>query len=814
MWLRSALTTLVCGLSLAAHSVAGSAGRLDIPAGDLTSALDLLAQQTHVEFIYSAEDLKGLRTRGVRGDLSAEAALRKLIEGTNLTVSVHPSGAILITRNRAPAKPQHTATAPASQTRQAQGGEEIVVTASKRAEPMYQVAGAVSAVSGAQLDEQGANELADYIGLLPGFGMQPFGHTGYDTVFIRGIAPQSVGATTATYIDEVPVGAASALTRGGLFAVDVDPTDLDRVEVLKGPQGTLYGASSLGGVVKYVTRAPDFARTQLRLNEDLNLIEGGSAGVKVRAAASTPLIEDELVVRISGFFRHAGGFINDPGAGGPNTNRTNDRGVRATLLYRPIDDLTLQVTAMGQENQSHGNDVVDYNLHTGRPLVGTHSQFRYVTEPSRIQLQLYYAQMRYQLEGLEVVSATSYSSLRPFTVNDITQYLIDLGDTSQPPGAHSATIADESVTKVTQELRLVSSRRGRLEWMLGGFFQHERLSGSYLDVLYGGNGRPGAGLAFDQAYLAGTLTERAGFGNLTVFLMPALDITAGFRHSSLGQTRTRAAQGALYDPDDPLAELISHQSFSEMADTYLGSLRWRPTDQFTVYGRAASGYRPGGGRPVPPGAPANFPDYYTSDSIWSYESGLKMWTPGHRLSLDLAGFWINWTNIQTLQPVAAGTVSGNAGTATSRGLEIQAQIVPRDGVVFGADSALTDAKFTQSVALIPITAGEPLFYVPRWTATAFASYSGSIGDGWRLQAAGDFQYQSRRLDENRTPLPAYSLWNARAAVNKGRYRITLYVKNVANKQALLGYGGASFASPYGFAVNPPRTVGIAFAEDF
>jgi iron complex outermembrane receptor protein len=824
MRLRRALTSLVYGVSLSAYSAVSSASHLDIPAGDLTSALELLARQAHVEFIYSAEDLQGLHTRGVNGDLTAEAALRKLIEGTGLTMSVHSSGAILIARNqlvdhppgppRAPAKPLHTATPPAPQGYQTGSLEEIVVTASMRAEPLYQVAGAVSAISGAQLDEQGANGLADYVGFLPGVGMQSFGHSGYDTVFIRGIATQNVGAATATYIDEVPVGDASAITRGGLFTVDLDPTDLERVEVLKGPQGALYGASSMGGVIKYVTRAPDLTRAELHLYEDAGLIEGGSTATKLGVTASMPLIEGQLGVRISGYYRHSGGFIDDLGVGGSDTNRANDRGVRATLLYRPVDNLTLKVTAMEQDDQAHGNDVVDYDLNTGRPVIGADAQYRYLSEPSKIRLQLYAAEVKYQLQHLEIVSATSYSSLRPVTIYDLTDSLTGLGLTGLPADARAASVYTEPVTKINQELRFVAARRGRLEWMLGAFFQRESADGSYIDRFYGNDEQPVSGIPLEQTYRVGSLTEAAGFGNLTLFLIPGFDITAGFRHSNLDQTLTRNARGVLNDPGDPSTYSFTHQRFTETPDTYLATARWRPTDDFTVYGRAASGYRPGGGRPAPPAAPANFPDYYTSDSLWSYEAGLKIRALEHRLSLDLAGFWINWTHIQAEQPVGDFTVDGNAGSATSRGVEIQTQFVPRDGWMFGANGALTVARFTQSIPLDAITAGEPLYYVPKWTTTAFSSYSRSVGNGWRLQTAGDFQYQSQRLDINRISLPAYALGNARVAVNNDRYRVTLYVKNIANKQALLGYGGAGFVSPYGFVVNPPRTVGIGFAENF
>jgi iron complex outermembrane recepter protein len=691
--------------------------------------------------------------------------------------------------------------------------EEIVVTASKRSEALSKVGGAVSAVSGEQLEERGANSLQDYLGFIPGVTLQSNGTPGYGVVSIRGIAAQSVGAATATYVDEVPFGPSSALTEGGLFTLDMNPVDLERVEVLKGPQGTLYGASSMGGLIKYVTRAPDLEHTEIRLQEDFTDTQDGAPGTKLSGAISAPLIEGQLGVRLSGYYQHQGGFIDDLGVGGENTNRSNSRGFHASVLYKPLDDLSVRLNAVTQDSSAHGQTVVDYNLATGRPVNGDLTQYRYLPEPFTVQIRLYSADIHYNLGKLDLVSATSYSSLRPTASSDGTALYAALGlpfATPQTPLGFSTTFP---TSQWTQELRLVSERMGIVEWMLGGFYQHESLYDQQNVTQYV-NGAPNTNLNLGEAYRNGTLNEYAGFANATAYLGSKFDVTLGFRASHIDQTRLRGADGLLYNPTNPSQFATSYQGFTEKSNTYLAAARYHITDDALLYARAASGYRPGGGRTVPPGAPANFPDFYTSDSLWSYETGLKMRELQGRLTVDADAFWINWSNIQTLQPVAGKTVDGNAGTAISRGVETQIDYVVFKGFSVGANSAFTDAHFTQSVPGIGVTNGERLYYVPKWTATAYSEYSRSIANGWSSFVGGDYQYQSLRFDVNRNPLPAYAIWDIHLGASNDQYRVNFYINNLTNKIGLTGYSNGGYGAPYGFAVNTPRTLGITFAEKF
>lgn len=824
----------------------------NIPPEAVPSALLKFSSQSGVQVMSSGELLEGRQSPGVVGRLATQTALDRLLKGTALrydvidpnTVAIRGAGAGR-SSSATPPSPEGPAGAghegkkagrsfsesfrvaqvagepgegssavDSSAGRQSDSGvlREVIVTANKRTEPLSKTGISVSVVSGQLLEDRSAQSLQDYLAFIPGVSLQSGGTPGFGEVEIRGISPQSVGATVATYIDGVPFGPSSALTESALFTLDMNPTDLDHIEVLKGPQGTLYGASSMGGLIKYVTRAPDLNTPEFEAMEDYNQAYNGGPGGKLSGAVSLPLIPGELAVRLNGYYMHDGGYITDVDVGGDDTNRENNHGFHGSLLYQPFDGLSIRLNAISQNTAVHGQDVVDIDQTTGQPAYGGWSQLRYLTEPFTNSVRLYSAEINFRLNKITLVSATSYSSLDPYSVSDITSIYQAIGLPQASPTTPIGGVVEYPSHKVTEELRLDADRMGPVEWMAGMFFQHEEVSdrvGVY----------QAAFPSYDNlrtSFRDGMLTEYAGFANLTYYIAPSFDITAGYRNSHISQTSYRGNAGVLENPVDPSQYITSYQAFEEGSNTYSAGLRWRINDDLMWYARAASGYRPGGGRTIPFGAPPGYADYYESDSLWDYESGLKLRGLGGRLTFDGDVFWMNWSNIQTLVPLPGSIIvnDGNAGTAISRGAEAEAKWIPVTGLTVGANGAFTQAKFTQTVPGIADN-GEPLYYVPKFTATAFGDYSRPIGGGWAGFVGGDYQYTGQRLDENRTPLPAYSIWNFHAGMRNAHYRVNVYVNNLTNKMAYLGYGNGGYGAPtYDFAVNQPRVVGIMLSETF
>jgi outer membrane receptor protein involved in Fe transport len=838
----------------------------NIAAQGLAPALRTLAKERDVQLVYRTELVGDHQTSGAAGDLTFEEALTQLLSGTGLTyryldnnaITIFPippgsSSALSISAERVGASGSGKGDDPSkegsqsksfwdrfrlaqvdqgasSKSSSSEGGdknssrtnqnsdtssgpklEEIVVTASKRAEEIGQVGGAVSAISGDALAARSAESLQDYAAFIPGLTLQSQGAAGYGVVAIRGIAPQGNGSSVATYIDESPVGASGNTTRSAFFTADLDPSDLERVEVLKGPQGTLYGASSMGGVIKYVTRAPSLTTTEITASEDFNTVEHGSEGVKVRGSISTPLIDGELGLRASAYYRHDSGFIDDIGYGGNGQGRDNDRGGRLSLLYQPMEALSIRLNATIQENNTIGLTVQDTDLATGRPIYGSLKELRYEPEGLVESTRLYSAEINYRLGHFDLVSATSYSQIKPKGLADDTAGFQAYGLGPVSPQNPALDTSNDYTKKLTQEVRIVSDRMGIVEWMIGGFYQDETDHFSFVDSL---TNTPEAN--FSTRTGDGTLKEYAGYLNGTLYFSPRFDVTMGYRHSTISQDVASSHTGSLWFPNNPDQIATNAQSFSEGASTYLAAARYHFSDDLLAYVRAASGYRPGGGRTLPPGIPPGYTDYYTSDKLWSYEAGVKVKALQGRFSADAAAFWIDWSNIQTLEPIPNSfyVINGNAGTAISRGIELQSAYVPLPGLTFGANAAFVDAHFTQTVPGV-VENGQALTYVPKWSGATYAEYSRPIGNGWNAVAAGDYQYQGNRLDTYRTYLPAYSLWNARAGVRNNRWQFNLYVKNLTDKEVPVGSnGGGGGLLPYYFVMQTPRTVGVLFTQRF
>ncbi|MFZ0501179.1 MAG: TonB-dependent receptor [Steroidobacteraceae bacterium] len=688
---------------------------------------------------------------------------------------------------------------------------EVIVTATRRAEPVSKVGEGISVVTSEQLDMLSANSLEDFVQLTPGLSLQSYGSPGYGSFEIRGISPQSVGATVAIYIDDIPFGGSSNLSEGGDFTPDLDPADIQRVEVLKGPQGTLYGATSLGGVIRYITKQPSLQQAEGNTSEDVSFTDGGQPGGKVRGSFSTPIIQDKLAVRVSTYYRRIGGFIDDVGFRGKDANSGYDWGVRATVLYKPTDNLSIDFNAMTQQSSVDGLDTVDLNPNTLRPLYGSLAEERYIPEEFAYKTSLGSAEINWNTLYGTLLSATSISQIKPENYQDVTVDFEPFGlgvSPSDPAGA----VGHHSDQQETQELRFTSTRLGDVEFIAGTFLQHEALGDGNIYPYYTTTGQPEYQnlLGIDNKY--GTLNETAAYLNATYYILPQLDLTLGTRYSRINQSRSQYYGGLLYT-GSATSFLTNAQSFSASPKSYSAGIRWRMNSNVMYYLRAASGYRPGGGRTIPPGAPPGFSASYVSDSIWSYEAGVKVRALDGRFSLDADGFWINWTDIQSLVYIGQFNTDGNGGTARSRGFELQTNYVLLKGLVVGVNAAYTDAIFTQTINTF--VNGERLFLVPKYTASATADYTFPLTGDWTGNLGGDFSYTSSELDITDYPLPPYGILNLHAGAERGPYRLSLYVKNATNRRAYIGdFGYFADEPPYTVVLYRPLTVGVMFSQSF
>ena len=516
----------------------------------------------------------------------------------------------------------------------------IIITAQKRSQKLLNVPQSVSVISGDSLDKQHAERLSDYLNRIPS-AVVVESQPGESKIVLRGINAGGVGATVATYIDESPFGSATSLANGGVLAPDIDPFDLARVEVLRGPQGTLYGANSLGGLVKYVTIAPDPNAFSGAAETGIEDVEDGQLGWWARAATNVP-ISDAAAFRLSGFYRKDPGFIDDPNRG-DNINGGKEYGGRFSFLVTPTSRLRIRASAILQNIDSYGTSDVDLNPVTLKPAYGDLEQERELSQPGSVNYRLYNTTIDYDLGGVSLVSATSYGTLHQKLLEDASsQYGALLSAIfGTPLGSGVSQTMDQK--RFTQEVRLASTGvHNLIDWTVGGFYTHEsNVLGQDLFAVDANTGVPVSSLdGLITVDLPSTYREYAGFANATWHIAPKFDLTAGGRWSHNNQSDTQITNGALAGGGNTFSGKSSDSVF-----TYSVAPEFKPNEDTTIYARIAKGYRPGGPNAVSPLAPTGVPRQFGPDTTINYEVGIKGETHDHVLSYELTGFLIDWKAI-------------------------------------------------------------------------------------------------------------------------------------------------------------------------
>lgn len=708
--------------------------------------------------------------------------------------------------------------------------EEVVVTAGKVAEPLKAVAAPITAITESRLEDLQAVNFADYAKLVPGLSLQE-NKPGQTVLTLQGVSSFSGGSTVGIYVDDTPYGSSSGLTNGQFYTGDLNTYDLARVEVLKGPQGTLYGASTLGGLLKFVTNAPD--PTHFAADAQMGTETTRSAwGWSVKGMVNLP-VTDIAAFRVSAVHEKDPGFIDDPSRHLDNINSSEEDGVRASFLVEPVESLTLRLTAVGQDTVYNDNDAVDARENAAgqvliplQPLTGDLQVSQNVPQYTHSRYRVYDATVNWDFGPATLVSATSYGTLQQAQQTDYSL----LG--ASPPVLQ---VTNFDLEKLTQELRLQSTPvaqpvGGELDWLAGAYFTREtaqilpELSGTYaaLDLPLGGS--------FED--LASTYKEEAGFVNLTYHFTSEFDLGVGGRYAHNKQTSDETFGGPLYGG---LPEQIG--ASSQGLALYSFAPRWRPTRDTTLYARVASGFRPGGPNVFPVGlSTVNAPSTFKPDRVVSTDLGLRSEWLDHRLAIDLSAFDIHWRDIQlvgliTLSDGMQASLTQNGGTAESRGIEWQGTFVPLSGLTFSLNGAFTDAKLTQdTTAEVGGFNGDPLPFVPRWTSALDVSYEFSLGADTRAFAGALTSYVGKQrssfspqLAYSQIPLDSYTTLDLRVGVRHDQWTVELFCKNATDQRGITGLGtnesanvtaDTSSAAPQTVYVIRPRTFGANLSVRF
>ena len=699
------------------------------------------------------------------------------------------------------------------------GINEVIVTAEKRDERLQDVAVPVTVVSGESLVNTDRTLIQDYFSSIPGLSLSPATESAQILV-IRGITTGggSASPTVGITIDDVPFGASQGGV--GFIVPDLDPGDVARIEVLRGPQGTLYGVSSMGGLVKYVTVEPSTERVSGSVQAGSSTIyNGAELGYTFRGSINVP-ISDTFAVRASAFTRRDPGYIDNPVLHIDGVNEDKANGGLLSALWRPAADISLKISALAQ--QIKGDGVSDVVVAPG--LQGLQQNYIPGAGGYDRTVQQYSATFKARIGSMDLISLTGFNSNRANSSLDessaVGQYYI----LPQFGVSGAQNVGHESAQKFSQEVRLSGSLWSQTEWLVGGFYTHEHIPVT-LSIL-GENPQSGA--------IAGTFAtfdtpdtstqEYAVFANLTQHFTDQFDVQLGGRGSDItvspgNETVTGFGAEAFYLKPSPY--LIPGGSSTEHPFTFLITPRYKLSPDLMIYTRVASGYRAGG-----PNTNFGVPPEYHSDSIRDYEIGTKGSVFDHTLSFDLSLYYIDWKKIQ-IQLDIPNTYVGylaNGGSAKSEGAELSLEWRPLRGLSVAAWGSYDDAVLTQNLPSAALfTYGLTGFRLP-FTSKVTGSFSmrqefplvdtlnGFVGAtttfvGDRLGNFSTFSTVPRDF------YPSYWKTDLLGGATWGPWTANLYANNVANRRGLIG-GGSSYFPTNAYLYIQPRTVGLSLRRTF
>jgi iron complex outermembrane receptor protein len=698
---------------------------------------------------------------------------------------------------------------------------EIIVTATRRNERLQDVPGQVSALSGGTLEQLRAKTLADFAAYTPGVSFETTSPS-TNRVVIRGITTGGTQLNSAIglYLDDVPLGSSTPFGFG-VLAINLGLFDLQRVEVLNGPQGTLFGANALGGTLRYITEPPKIGETSGRAEGELSYTEHGEASWATRAAVNAAL-GDRAALRVDGIVQRDAGFVDDPSHARSNLGNARTLNGRASLFFQATPDVSVRLNGFAQRTKSNGVAVAFRDPVTHQPTQGLYDQSYASPQPSTAELYVGSGLIDWNFGPAKLSSITAYQDTRIRNTADFAvAYSAILTSVLGPAAAQPYIIPSDARTKrFTQEVRLASSSNRSFEWVIGGFYSHES---TFQDISARNAADPQGklfGFTLAQFLLPSKAREFALFGNATLYLTPKIDVTAGIRQSWNRQVFTSNGIGLLVNPAAPATAITSTGTSNESVRTYLFNARYRPTNRTLIYGRVASGYRPGGPNLIIGGASTGN-STFKSDSLWNYELGVKQTFASGRGFFNLSGY-----HIQQVRNVGGINQLVNAGNARVNGAEslLSFRLLPGMNVIVSA--TYTDAKLTTPAPVLGLTsAGARLPLTAKFAGAVAGNYDFTINDDLKGSVNLAFRHIGKRNAGYRGSavaplyrLDSYNVIDATFSLRAGGWEIGPYVKNVFDVRGEVSAGtiGNQYVptTPVAVTLSQPRTFGIVLGKSF
>lgn len=670
----------------------------------------------------------------------------------------------------------------------ATGGTEIIVTATKRAERVRDISGSVTAFDEAGLEAIGARSFSDYLTRTPGV---VFNQTvpGNSAAIIRGVATTTgiaqAQGTTGYFINDVPL--TDPFYSGGI--PDIDTFDVDNVAVLRGPQGTLFGSSSMGGAINYKAASPSLYDIEAHVRGTVEKVRRGETGLGGNAMVNVPVILGLLAVRGVYGQRRIAGYIDNVGTGTTDSNRTTIDGGRFLATLEPLNGTSLNYLFLQQDQETQ-------DAASTEPAVGDYAKRSLIPESFRYRTVVHNLRLDQEL-GFATLTATGTHHRKSFSGQQDYSGLA-------PALAPAAFLEPGTSRGETFEARLASPTGARFEYLVGIFNDFTRMS--VINQLNAPAAEPIFGtptLIDAEVKIRGR--ESAIFGEGTYRLTDQFKATLGGR---LFRTRlsTETTQGGpLAGPTTTTTGEARESGFSPKA-----SISWQPNGDMLVYALASKGFRFGG--PNIARDPAfTIPSQFDSDSLWNYEIGARTSMMNGQLQLDGTLYWIDWNDIQVTQRSPSGFIfTANAGRARNRGFEASATYRPISALTLQGSVTYLDGElrrdFGSGSGLVP--AGSQLPGASQWQVSDSITYAPAI-TRFSPTFAVSHRYVSSAPGEL-TPNPrrqgGYHLFDLRAGAKVSGVDVSIFVDNVGDRRGV-SQASTGVRGPVEFIVKP-RTVGL------
>jgi outer membrane receptor protein involved in Fe transport len=699
--------------------------------------------------------------------------------------------------------------------------EEVIVTATKRAESLQDIPMAVTVMDEQRLEQMGAVEFFDYAISVPNLS---FGHIADGTFTSNGVQIRGIAGfgTTGFYIDEIPI------------PESMDPRVLDvaRVEILRGPQGSLYGARNMGGTIRLITKRADPTETTFKVHGFAGTVSEGSMDWGGDVEFNVP-ISDTAAFRGSAYYMQDTGVYDytfdnpftdtDTPTSLENVDDAKVRGLPAMITWNVTDQFTIEPRFMYQKTNLDWLPFGDFE-----PDNFDNTRLTFIPEPNEEKWSISSLTMTFENNWGRFLSSTAFFTRDTDEREDFT------------PGTFIQAINDRE--QFTQEIRFTSDFDGRLQLTAGGFYSkidNDTLWPCSIAVGFSDN----TGIPFNTAPITGIddcvfttdsgseVEEIAVFGELEFAITETLSITAGGRYFDNTLDTLTDSHGIVVEfggPENPVN--IGQQKETGFNPKF--AVEWNASEDWTLYGTAAKGFRIGGTNfPVP----ADFcaedlaklgltegPLSFDSDKLWNYEIGSKSTLAEGRMTLNVAAYLIDWTDIQQITRLECGfQFTNNTGTAESKGFEVEISGVIGDNFTYGLGVGYTDAKITDPGEAFGILEGSRLPQVPKWNFSANAEYTFNVG-GYEGYIFANYAYVDDSLSVNQTVTsprvrPSYNILDARIGMYVGNWNISLYAKNLTNEHANLSDNRSLAAEDPRrprIVTNRPRSIGIDFRWNY